>query len=65
MVGIISWFNKGLDNMATIDSKKLPPVILLSSSTHIYYTRVFQFKNASWVTNKYLVGGTVLWQVVQ
>ena len=51
--------------MQTIDSKKLSPLILLTSSTHIYYTRDFQFKNASCVTDKYLVGGTVLCQVIQ
>ena len=45
--------------------KKLSPSMLLSSATHIYHTPVLQFKNASWVTDKYLVGETVLLQVVQ
>ena len=37
------------------ESKKLSFLIILSSSNHIYYTKVFQFENASWVTDRYLV----------
>ena len=39
--------------MQTIDSKKLSPLILLSSSTHIYYKKDFQFKNATCMTDKF------------
>ena len=42
--------------MQTIDSKKLSPLILLSHHL-LAFTRVFRFKNAWWVTDKYLVVG--------
>ena len=46
--------------METIVSKNLSPLILLSHHlpAFIIYTRVFQSKNARWVTDKYLVVGT-------
>ena len=42
--------------MIDFNPKRLSPSMLLSSATHIYYSRVLQFKNASWMTDEYLVG---------
>ena len=39
--------------------------MLLPLSTYHYYRRVFQFKNTSNMTDKYLAGQNVPWQVYQ
>ena len=65
MIGITTGeFNEAFksDNMQGMDftPKSSSPSMLLFLATYIYYPKALQFKNASSVTDKYLVGQTVL-----